>query len=76
MEQQILSALVGKELYGLEIFDALSSEGWPPLSLGSIYPALNRLEKRGQILSRWGDVQEGSGGARRKYYRLTSQNDQ
>jgi len=41
------------------------------LGFGSLYPALNRLEKKGLVTWRWGDDEEVTGGARRKYYKMT-----
>jgi PadR family transcriptional regulator, regulatory protein PadR len=71
IEEDILTVLLGKEFYGLEILDLLNPGRLIQLSFGSLYPALNRLERKGFINWRWGDVQDGSGGARRKYYAVT-----
>lgn len=71
IDEDVLTALKGRELYGLEFLDELNLGRPVPLSFGSLYPALNRLEKKGLISWRWGDKQEGSGGARRKYYKVT-----
>ena len=72
IDEDILTALGGRELYGLEILDELNLGRPIELGFGSLYPALNRLEKKGLILWRWGDEQEVSGGARRKYYKMTA----
>lgn len=71
IDEDILTVLLGRELYGLEILDVLNPDRPNPLSFGSLYPALNRLERKGLISWRWGDEQEESGGARRKYYKVT-----
>jgi PadR family transcriptional regulator, regulatory protein PadR len=71
IEEDILTALQSQECYGLEILDLLNPGRLIELSFGSLYPALNRLEKKGFIEWRWGDEQDGSGGARRKYYKVT-----
>ncbi len=71
IEADILTVLIARELYGLDILNRLNPGRPIPLSFGSLYPALNRLEKKGFIEWRWGDEQEGSGGARRKYYKVT-----
>jgi PadR family transcriptional regulator, regulatory protein PadR len=71
IDEDILTALLGRELYGLEILDELNPGRPITLSFGSLYPALNRLEKKGYLSWRWGDEQEGTGGARRKYYKVT-----
>lgn len=72
LEGDILAVLIGRrELYGLEILNNLNSGRPISLGFGSLYPTLNRLEKKGFIEWRWGDEQEGTGGARRKYYKVT-----
>lgn len=71
IDEDILTVLLGRELYGLEVLDQLNPDRPIQLSFGSLYPALNRLEKKGLISWRWGDAQEESGGARRKYYKVT-----
>ncbi|MBD1808852.1 helix-turn-helix transcriptional regulator [Microcoleus sp. FACHB-SPT15] len=72
IDEDILTGLGARELYGLEILDELNLDRATELSFGSLYPALNRLEKKGLISWRWGDEQEVSGGARRKYYKVTA----
>jgi PadR family transcriptional regulator, regulatory protein PadR len=72
IDEDILTVLLGRELYGLEILNLLD-EGRPiPIGFGSLYPALNRLEKKGLVSWHWGDEAEETGGARRKYYRVTA----
>ncbi len=72
IDEDILTVLLGRELYGLEILDYINpNRPGTPLTYGSIYPALNRLEKKGLIESKWGDESTGSSGARRKYYKVT-----
>ena len=71
IDEDILTVLLGRELYGLEILDELNPGRPIPLSFGSLYPALNRLAKKGLISWRWGDEVEESGGARRKYYKVS-----
>ena len=71
IDEDILTVLIGRELYGLEVLDELNPGRPVPLGFGSLYPALNRLEKKGLISWRWGSEQDNSGGARRKYYKVT-----
>ena len=75
-EQQmmILAALQGRELYGLEIQELITGVVGEErtISLGSLYPTLRRLEKRGYLSSRWGEERFAiRGGARRRYYIAT-----
>ena len=72
LDEDLLTALIGREMYGLEILDKLNLGRPIELGFGSLYPALNRLHKKGLITWRWGDETEETGGARRKYYRVTA----
>ncbi len=77
IDEDILTVLKNQnELYGLEILDCLNLDRKDKLGgdlgFGSLYPALNRLEKKGVITWRWGDEEEVSGGARRKYYKINA----
>lgn len=73
IDEDILTVFGEGEFYGLEILDNLNLDIRPTeLSFGSLYPALNRLVKKGLIDWRWGDEQEVTGGARRKYYKITA----
>lgn len=71
IDQDVLTVGIGNELYGLEILTLLNQDRPIPLSFGSLYPALTRLEKKELLTCRWGDAMEESGGARRKYYKVT-----
>lgn len=72
IDEDILTVLISRELYGLEILDQLNLDRpINELKFGSLYPALNRLEKKGLVVWRWGDEVDESGGARRKYYKVT-----
>ncbi|WP_324616440.1 PadR family transcriptional regulator [Lusitaniella coriacea] len=71
IDEDILTVLLGRELYGLEILDQLNLDRPIELKFGSLYPALNRLEKKGLVTWKWGDEVDESGGARRKYYKMT-----
>ena len=72
IDQDILTLLLGRELYGFEILDELNPGRPIPLSTGSLYPALNRLVKKAYLSCRGSSEQEKSKGARRKYYKVTS----
>ena len=75
IDEDILTVLAARELYGLEILDNLNLNRedtfGSKLGFGSLYPALNRLEKKGFVKWRWGDESDDTGGARRKYYKMT-----
>lgn len=74
LEEDLLTVLNFHELYGLQIIKAIeeASEGKRSLGVGSLYPTLHRLEKKGFVTSKWGDDRpEERTGARRKYYEIT-----
>ncbi|MCY7408430.1 MAG: PadR family transcriptional regulator, partial [Alkalinema sp. CAN_BIN05] len=56
-EELILLSLYRKELYGLQIPEAIqkASEGKTKLLIGTLYPVLHSLEKKQLVESRWGD---------------------
>ncbi|HEY9647351.1 MAG TPA: helix-turn-helix transcriptional regulator, partial [Chroococcidiopsis sp.] len=57
LEEELLSLLVGRELYGLQITQAFEqvSRGKRKLSIGTLYPTLSRLEEKGLVSSRMAD---------------------
>jgi DNA-binding PadR family transcriptional regulator len=71
-EQDVLKVFRGRKLYGLEILDELNLLLSKNMRLWQLYPILNRLEKEDLISSEWEEELEDSGGARRKYYCITS----
>lgn len=74
IEEEVLSVLLGRELYGLQICEAFEqvSKGKRRMSVGTLYPVLARLEKKGLVTSRMADrPTDSKGGARRKYFQIT-----
>lgn len=75
LEEDILTALLGRSLYGLQISKAIAdaSNGGRRIGVGSLYPTLRRLERKGFVSSHWeGDsTGEKRGGARRRYYKIS-----
>jgi len=69
-ELVVLGLLSGGERYGLDILDAAGGTDGV-ISEGTIYPLLNRLEREGKLVARWG-FDEGVGNPR-KYYRLSAE---
>lgn len=72
LEQVLLLALaqLGDEAYGTSIGRLIADRTGRVLSPGAIYTALDRLERRGLIVSRWGDPTPERGGKRKRHYRL------
>ncbi|WP_229331843.1 PadR family transcriptional regulator [Streptomyces sp. UNOC14_S4] len=65
----LLALVAERPRYGFEIVEGLAERGMELVSEGSIYPLLARMEKAG-LLESFRRPSE-SGGAPRKYYRLT-----
>jgi PadR family transcriptional regulator, regulatory protein PadR len=76
-EQAILSVLSRnptEDRFGVEIMDAVNemAQGDFSINAGSLYPTLAKLKKKGYVAARWGDEEpEETGGARRRYYKIT-----
>lgn len=74
VEEDILTLLIGRELYGLAIIEASKSAvgGSTALRPGSLYATLYKMEKKGLVRSWWGnETPEERLGARRRYYTAT-----
>ncbi|MFG2339375.1 PadR family transcriptional regulator [Streptomyces yangpuensis] len=65
----LLSLIAERPRYGFEFAEALAAGGLELVSDGSIYPLLARMERSGLISSY--RAPSPTGGAPRKYYRLT-----
>ncbi|MEL7226847.1 MAG: PadR family transcriptional regulator [Cyanobacteria bacterium J06576_12] len=75
-EQLIIFALGDHERYGLAIQSAISecSNGTESITIGTLYPMLQNLEKKGLIISRAGtEVSSERCDRKRKYFRLTNE---
>jgi DNA-binding PadR family transcriptional regulator len=68
----ILATLETEERYGLSIIEKIKETTGRPLSLGSLYTTLHRMEQKGFVTSRWGESTEIRQGARRRYYQITA----
>lgn len=76
LEEDILTVLLSRTLYGLQICKAIeqASGGKQSLKIGSLYPSLHRLEKKGYVQSYIEQNPSNSqarGGNRKKYYKIT-----
>jgi DNA-binding PadR family transcriptional regulator len=71
-EQFLLLALmhVDEEAYGVEIRRTIEERTGRTVSPGAVYTALDRLERRGLVSSRLGELTPQRGGKRKRYYRL------
>src|ERR1700686_1532710 len=65
----LMRLLAERESYGYELVTRLHELGLTEVQDGSVYPALGRLERDGQVTSR---LVASTSGAARKYYRLSA----
>ena len=65
----VLAVLARGSAHGYAVIESLreQSAGAFDLPEGTVYPALHRLERQGEVASEWSDA----GGRRRRVYRLT-----
>src|SRR5687768_17018597 len=74
LELLVLSALVRleDEAYGVPIAEAIEQHSGSDVSIGSVYLALERLEKKGFVTSRLGEPTAERGGRAKTYFRITA----
>jgi PadR family transcriptional regulator PadR len=58
--------------YGVTIQETLDREAGRPVSVGAVYAALDRLERKGYVSSWVGGATDERGGRRKRYYRATN----
>ena len=71
-EQILLLAVVrlDDDAYGIAIRDEIEDRTGREASIGSVYSALDRMERRGFVTSRLGDPTAERGGRAKRFYRL------
>ncbi|MBT2490942.1 PadR family transcriptional regulator [Streptomyces sp. ISL-96] len=67
----LLALIAERPRYGFEFVEALAASGLDLVSEGSIYPLLARMERAGLVETF--RAPSATGGAPRKYYRLTDE---
>ncbi len=72
-EELVLLAVCGlaQEAYALAIQQRLEDKAGRRATLGGLYRALNRLERKGYVRSWMGEVTRVRGGKRKRLYELT-----
>lgn len=73
MELMVLLAVVrlGEDAYGVPISDELRALARREVAFGSLYAALDRLERKGFVSSSLGDPTPERGGRAKRYFRVT-----
>ena len=71
-EQVVLLALarLGPDAYGMAIRNEIEARTGRDVTIGSLYSALDRLERKGHVSSRLGDPTPERGGRAKRFYRL------
>lgn len=68
LEGCVLAIISTKEVYGYELVQVLRNQGFPQVIGGTIYPLLQKLEKRTLLKSTMHPSEDGPD---RKYYQIT-----
>ena len=70
MEHLVLLVVIrlGDEAYGMRISEELAERTGRDVAIGSVYAALDRLEKRGYVSSNIGDPTPQRGGRAKRYF--------
>ena len=73
LEEIVLLAVMrlGPDSYGVTIGQEIEARTGRDVSLGSVYPTLDRLEDEGLVRSRRGDPTGERGGRSRRHFQLT-----
>ena len=61
---------LGDDAYGVTIRREIEERTGRPVSLGSVYPTMDRLEERGYVTSAMSRPTRSRGGRSRRYFRL------
>ena len=71
-EQMVMLSVarLGDDAYGIAILDELSDRTGNEAAVGSVYAALDRLERRGLVTSRVGEPTRERGGRAKRYFTL------
>ncbi len=66
----LVVATLGADAYGVRLREELAARTGRDVAIGSVYAALERLERRGYIAGSVGDPTPERGGRAKKYFRL------
>ncbi|MEN8249604.1 MAG: PadR family transcriptional regulator [Bacteroidota bacterium] len=74
LEELILLSIASliPEAYGYSIKTLILKKANRDINLSAIHASLHRLEKKGLVRSRFGEVSKKRGGKRKKYFDLTA----
>lgn len=69
LEGCVLQMIAQREIYGYELVQGLRVAGFTTIIGGTVYPLLQKLEKKGLIV---GETKPSPDGPDRKYFQLTA----
>ncbi len=67
----LIIAILGEGAYGVAIRDELEVQSGRKISIGAVHAATNRLEDKGFLDSKFGEVTLERGGKRKKFYKMS-----
>ena len=72
-EHMLLAAVIrlGDDAYGASVLDEIETQAGRRVPSGSLYVTLDRLERKGLIVSRTGAPEPGRGGRPKRFVRTT-----
>ena len=72
-ELMVMLALIrlGDEAYGVPISQEIEERSGRDVAIGSVYAALERLERKGLVASKLGEATPERGGRAKRYFRVT-----
>jgi DNA-binding PadR family transcriptional regulator len=65
-------AILYDEAYGIAIIEEMEKRLDRKVSIGSLQTVLRRLEKKGYLVSEFGEATKVRGGKRKRYFKLTN----
>lgn len=68
----LLVGYLGDKAYGVHVYKEFLKETKRTLNISAVHVALNRLEEKGLLTSKYGGISAERGGRRKKFYRLTA----
>ena len=72
-ELMVMLALIrlGDEAYGVPVTQEIEERSGREVAVGSVYAALERLERKGLVASKLGEATPERGGRAKRYFRVT-----
>jgi PadR family transcriptional regulator, regulatory protein PadR len=74
LEAEVLRAVMARsgDAYGLSVIQFMQLDTGRSVSVGAVYTVLERLERKGFLESRWGEVTPERGGRRKRLYTVNA----